>query len=386
MPALGELDLADAVVDGAGERAALVAEELALEERVREGGAVDGDEAAALALALEVDGARRELLAGARLAVDEHRGVVLRQHADGLEDLVHRLVAAHHVGERVAVGELAAEVVDLVEEAPLLEDLLGGEEDLLLLEGLGDVVAGALLDGLDRAFDAGVAGDHDDVEVGPAVADLARQADAVGARDLEVDDRERELVLAEQPQRLRGVAAEDTAYCCDVYSSSSWRQMKGSSSTMRMRVSITARPRSRAQGEEEHDALLAAVRSTARSARRRAGRRPSAPRPTPRRPPTSGTAADASLGSLRREPDLEPGRPPRTPCGDRPTPSALVGPTCITRCRTATSNARDRWPGSIMTGVACHSPPPLTVTGVPFSCARSWRQEPVRDLARPSCA
>src|SRR3989449_4213009 len=35
-----------------------------------------------------------------------------------------------HVRERVAVGELAAEVADLVEQPALLEDLLGGEEDL----------------------------------------------------------------------------------------------------------------------------------------------------------------------------------------------------------------------------------------------------------------
>src|SRR5207249_9116166 len=111
--------LPDPVVDRAGERPALVAEELALEERVREGGTVDGDEAAALALTLEVDRARRELLAGARLAVDEDGRVVLRQHADRLEDLVHDAVAAHHVGERVAIGELAPEVADLVEQPPL---------------------------------------------------------------------------------------------------------------------------------------------------------------------------------------------------------------------------------------------------------------------------
>src|SRR5262249_12147380 len=144
-----QLDLADAVVDRAREGAALVTEELALEERVGKRRAVDGDEAAALALALEVDRARRELLAGAGLAVDEDGRVVLREHADRLEDLVHDAVAAHHVGEGVAVGELAAEVVDLVEQPALLEDLLRREEDLLLLEGLRDVVARALLDRLD---------------------------------------------------------------------------------------------------------------------------------------------------------------------------------------------------------------------------------------------
>src|SRR5262249_53575891 len=134
-----QLDLADPVVDRAGEGAALVAEQLALEQRIREGRAVDGDEPAALALALGVDGAGGELLAGARLPVDEYRRIVLREHGDRLEDLVHHPVPAHHVRERVAVRQLAAEVADLVEEPALLEDLLRREEDLLLLKGLRDV-------------------------------------------------------------------------------------------------------------------------------------------------------------------------------------------------------------------------------------------------------
>src|SRR5262249_38191475 len=201
-----QLDLADAIVDGTREGAALVAEELALEQGVREGGAVDRDEAAALALPLEVDGAGGELLPRARFAVDQHRRVVLGEHADGLEDLVHDTVPAHHVGERVPVGELAAEAADLVEPAPLLEALLGGEEDLLLLEWLGDVVAGALLDGFDGALDARVARDHDHVELGPAVADLAGEADAVRSRDLQVDDREREVLLGQEPEGFLGVA------------------------------------------------------------------------------------------------------------------------------------------------------------------------------------
>src|SRR5262249_60851784 len=46
-PARGRLELADAPFHGAGERATLVAEELALEQLVRDGGAVDGDERAA---------------------------------------------------------------------------------------------------------------------------------------------------------------------------------------------------------------------------------------------------------------------------------------------------------------------------------------------------
>ena len=67
----------------AGERAFLVAEELGLEERVRERRAVDRDERMVAAPARVVDPLREQLLAGAALSRDEHRrvrpGVVLRE-------------------------------------------------------------------------------------------------------------------------------------------------------------------------------------------------------------------------------------------------------------------------------------------------------------------
>ena len=76
----------------AGERAALVAEELALDQRRRERAAVDDDEPAVPPRAALVDSPGDELLAGARLAEQEHRGVGRRD----LLDLVH------HVAERIA--------------------------------------------------------------------------------------------------------------------------------------------------------------------------------------------------------------------------------------------------------------------------------------------
>src|SRR5262245_48322116 len=66
-----QLDLADPVVHRPRECAALVAEELALEQRVRKRRAVDRDEAAALALTLEMDRAGRQLLARPRFARSE---------------------------------------------------------------------------------------------------------------------------------------------------------------------------------------------------------------------------------------------------------------------------------------------------------------------------
>src|SRR5207245_8943408 len=72
-PALGGAEHAVMVVDGAGEGAAPVTEELAVEQRLRESGAVDGDERLPGERPALVDRTRDELLAGAALAADEHR-------------------------------------------------------------------------------------------------------------------------------------------------------------------------------------------------------------------------------------------------------------------------------------------------------------------------
>src|SRR5216110_1934821 len=56
----------------AGERSLLVPEELRLEQILRHGAAVDGDEGLVAPGAAIMDGARQELLAGAALAGDQH--------------------------------------------------------------------------------------------------------------------------------------------------------------------------------------------------------------------------------------------------------------------------------------------------------------------------
>ena len=73
--AIGKFEPPDAVAQRAGEGASDVAEEFALEQFARNGGAVDADQRPVAALAGFMDGAGDQLLAGARLAVDHHRGV-----------------------------------------------------------------------------------------------------------------------------------------------------------------------------------------------------------------------------------------------------------------------------------------------------------------------
>ena len=74
-PAVGQLERAPLALTRAGEGAALVAEELALEQVSGIGRAVDGHERPVAAAGWLVDGRGDELLAGAALARDEDRRV-----------------------------------------------------------------------------------------------------------------------------------------------------------------------------------------------------------------------------------------------------------------------------------------------------------------------
>jgi hypothetical protein len=75
-----------------------VPEELGLEERFRQAGAVDGDEGALRARAVGMDGAGHQLLADAALARDQHLRVGPGDALDFLAQLQHRVAAADEVG------------------------------------------------------------------------------------------------------------------------------------------------------------------------------------------------------------------------------------------------------------------------------------------------
>src|SRR4029077_14075703 len=109
--ALGELDAAAPPRGGAGEGPLLVAEELALEEGLRERGAVHGHEGTCGARAPAMDRARRDLLADAALAEQEDRRIGARDLAERFLDRPHRRRAP---GERRPGAALAVAFLPLV--------------------------------------------------------------------------------------------------------------------------------------------------------------------------------------------------------------------------------------------------------------------------------
>ena len=87
--AFGNFELAFLAVLRAGERAFLVSEEFALEQRLGQRAAVNGDQRMESSRAGMVDRARHQFLAGAAFARDQHGRVGRTNGLNGLENLAH---------------------------------------------------------------------------------------------------------------------------------------------------------------------------------------------------------------------------------------------------------------------------------------------------------
>ena len=98
--AVGEFEPADAVAHRAGEGAADMAEELALEQFARDRRAIDPDQRPVAAAARLVDGARDQFLAGAGFACDH----------DGRRGRRHQLDLAQRLLDRLALADDAARI------------------------------------------------------------------------------------------------------------------------------------------------------------------------------------------------------------------------------------------------------------------------------------
>ena len=143
--AVRDLEAPDLARQGPGVGALLPAEQLALHEPGRQRGAVDLDHQAAPARAEPVDGLGDELLAGAGLAANEHRGVRGRDLLHQAQDLLDGGALPGDLAVRVDHPDLGLEVVALRLE-PVLQSLdlrVRLPQGLLALPALRDVAEDA---------------------------------------------------------------------------------------------------------------------------------------------------------------------------------------------------------------------------------------------------
>jgi hypothetical protein len=116
----------------------------------------------------------------------EDGGARGRRLRDQVEDLLHARALAHDLGEAGLVLEGAPQVAVLVLEPPLLQPVAQDVQHLFVLEGLGDVVEGPALHGLDGRLHGGEGGDHQDDQLGIDLLDLLEHVEAAHLREHDV--------------------------------------------------------------------------------------------------------------------------------------------------------------------------------------------------------
>ena len=196
------LEFADALQGRAGERAAFVAEQFAFQELFGNGGAVDGEKRLRAALAVAVDRAGDEFLAGAAFAGDQRGGVARGDLADEFEHLLHALAATNDAEFIIRRFQERFIGDNLFHVARSLEGI--GDEflDFHRVERFEQIIIRAELHRLDGGLGGAVGGHQDDEELGVGGADTAQGFKSIHASHTHVHEHEVGLELGNDLQSL----------------------------------------------------------------------------------------------------------------------------------------------------------------------------------------
>ncbi len=181
--AFGLLEASDAPVGRARERAALVTEQLAFHQLLGNRGHVDGDESAVPALAVIVQRARHQLLAGAAFAHDHHGEVGLSEARDDAIDFLHRRRTAD---QRQPVFGSVDRAVALCLRALQCPRHHAGQ--FLQVEGLGQIFERAAFGRGDRGQKRILRAHHQDGQIGTHALDARNKIEAAFIRQHHVGD------------------------------------------------------------------------------------------------------------------------------------------------------------------------------------------------------
>ena len=208
--AIGALDLADGLLDGAGEGALFMAEQFTFEQGLGDRGAVDRDERLLRAVAHAVDGMCQHLLAGAALAEQQNRDVGGRDLLDRAQDAGHlraRCDDPVHRRARRHLFEAAVLCLDRMQlRGPRDHQSQHFEIDRLVVE-----IVRAELHRAQRHLTALIAGGDDDLGVGRHGQQRLERRHALGhavgiGRQPEIEYHDGRPEAAELGQRVFAVA------------------------------------------------------------------------------------------------------------------------------------------------------------------------------------
>ena len=162
--AVGRLEQAAVIANGAGERALGVAKELRLEQRLGDRTAVHRVELTLRPGARTVDGLREELLAGTALAGDEHARVALRHETRLGEQVLHLRAARDDVrAPRVAAHGLIADFLrGRIGHAAHRHGAFELVQQRFRIEGLGQIAEDAAAGRGHRVGNGAMGGQHQD--------------------------------------------------------------------------------------------------------------------------------------------------------------------------------------------------------------------------------
>ena len=136
-----------------------VAEQFALDQAFRDRRAVHFDERLRRARAQRVQRVRRQFLACAALAVDQHTAVGARHQRELLAQGLHGHAVADDVGR---AGRRFAKLLVLEAQAAVFERVLRDQQDAIDRKRLFEEIVSAQLGGFHRRLDGAVARNHDD--------------------------------------------------------------------------------------------------------------------------------------------------------------------------------------------------------------------------------
>ena len=139
-----------------------------------------------------------QLLAGAALALDQHRRVRRRDADDHALHRLHRSRDADQLANPQLLTQPAPQRVDLLPQEASLQDMAQEVAQLLEDQGLGEIVIRAQLQRLHRGGDGGVAGHHQHLDRRIVALEVPEKLHAVHLRQVDVHDGDLEELGLEQ--------------------------------------------------------------------------------------------------------------------------------------------------------------------------------------------
>ena len=166
VPPVGQLEAPLPLPLGAGERAPLVAEELALDDVLGQLGAVELHEPLVLSRRELVDRFRDQLLPRAGLPLNQHRGPGRRDARDPRVEILHRARVAGQAGHADALVETLRQIGDAAHELLVGDGALDHRAHLVQVQGARLEVVRALAHRLGGQLDRPRVGDQDGADLG----------------------------------------------------------------------------------------------------------------------------------------------------------------------------------------------------------------------------